>query len=84
MSDKPALGKHSVVRLVETHGEYDEVVGEWPGNVIVVSRDKVQVDGAVVALYEDQHYYTTKDGRTPDPESLTDICGNQVWIEPPR
>ena len=72
------------VLLVETHGDADEVIARWtPKQRIVVTRDKVQVDGAIVALYEDLHYYPTIDPRNPalDDENLSEECGNEVWIE---
>ena len=70
-----------IVWLVETHGDSDDIVREWRGQKIVVTRGKVQIDGATVALYEDAHYYPTRDPRHPSLDDLDeDAAGNEVWI----
>ena len=79
-SRKPTLRNLTVVQLIETHGDSDDVVAEWTGERIRVTRDVVQIDGKTVALYEDRHYYPTRDPRNPDPDDLLDECGNEIWI----
>ena len=69
-----------IVWLVETHGDADDIIREWRGKQVVVTREKVQIDGATVALYEDGHYYPTRDPRHPHNDDLEDGGGNEVWI----
>jgi hypothetical protein len=71
------------VQGIETHGDSDDVVMRVTGRTVVVTREKVQVDGATVALYDDQHYYPTTDPKAPsaDDEGLYDSPFNEVWIE---